>query len=108
MSIAAAAKSLGLSSFAMGSGITAANLKQYLALSALWVAGDWFCYALHARVVIGASDDWVEYFDPWYGGTYGTDLQHKDLADIFLHGDHNTSRGMDRLAGKFQMCYWRS
>jgi hypothetical protein len=103
-----AARSLGLSSFATGSGISTANLKEYLALSPLWVAGEWFTNALHARVIIGASDDWVEYFDPWYGGTYGTDLQHKDLADIFLHGDRNTARGLDKLAGKFQMSYWRA
>src|SRR5579862_2468579 len=103
-----AARSLGLSSYATGSGITVADLKAHLVFSPLWVAGEWFQNALHARVVIGASDDWVEYFDPWYGGTYGMDLQHKDLAEAFLHGDRNTARGMDKLAGKYQLSFWRS
>jgi hypothetical protein len=103
-----AARALGLASFATGSGISVQDLKDHLVFSPLWVAGEWFQNALHARLVIGSSDDWVEYFDPWYGGTYGMDLQHKDLTDAFLHGDRNTARGMDKLMGKFQMSYWRS
>jgi hypothetical protein len=103
-----AARSLGLSSYATGSGISVVDLKAHLVFSPLWVAGEWFQNALHARLVIGANDDWVEYFDPWYGGTYGMDLQHKDLAEGFLHGDRNTARGMDKLAGKYQLSFWRS
>ena len=101
-------RALGLGSFAAGSGISTVNLKEYLAFSPLWVAGEWFQNALHARVIIGASDNWVEYFDPWYGGTYGMDLQHKDLADGFLHGDRKAARGLDKLMGKYQMSYWRA
>jgi Papain-like cysteine protease AvrRpt2 len=103
-----AARALGLAAFATGSGISGPDIKQMLTSSPLWLAGEWFPNGKHVRVVIGASDDWVEYFDPWYGGTYGTDLQHKDLLENFLHGDRRAARGTDALMGKFQMQYWRA
>jgi hypothetical protein len=102
-----AARALGLGTLAVGGGFSVADLKQYLAYSPLWVAGEWFQHALHARLVTGASDDWVEFFDPWYGGNAGGQADsYKHLASIFLHGDGNVARGMDKLAGKYQMCYW--
>ena len=103
-----AARALGLNPAGYGQSISAWDLKQNLRFSPLLIAGEWFRSALHARVVIAASDDWVEYFDPWYGGTYGLDLQHKDLLDGFIHGDRNQARGTDKLIGKFQVSYWRS
>lgn len=105
-----AAKALGLHPFGVGGSISASDLKQHLLFSPLWVTGEWFQNGLHARLVIGASDDWVEYFDPWYGGTYGTDLQHKDLVDVFVHGDRAKARGTDAIAliGKLNISYWRS
>ncbi len=102
-----AAKSLGLSPVGFGQSISAWDLKQRLSVSPLWLAGEWFRFALHARLVIAASDEWVEYFDPWYGGTYGVDMQHKDLLDNFVHGNGTDVRGTDKLIGKFQMSYWK-
>lgn len=102
------ARALGLAPMGYGQSISATDLKQLLHYSPVWAAGEWFQGALHSRLVVGASDDWVEYFDPWYGGTYGTDLKHKDLVDIFVHGDQKTARGTDRLIGKFQLSYWRA
>jgi len=103
-----AAKALGLAPMGFGQSISAWDLKQRLTFSPLWLAGEWFKSSLHARLVIAASDDWVEYFDPWYGGTYGMDLKHKDLLDIFVHGDGKDVRGTDKLIGKIgQLSYWK-
>jgi Papain-like cysteine protease AvrRpt2 len=72
-----AAKALGLSPVGFGQQITAFDFKQRLAWSPIWIAGEWFLSSLHARLVTGCSDDFVEYLDPWYGGTYGMDLDHR-------------------------------
>jgi hypothetical protein len=105
-----AARALGLRPFGVGGSISTSDLKQLLAFSPIWVTGEWFQNGLHTRLVIGASDDWVEYFDPWYGGTYGMDLQHKDMIDVFVSGNRTTAQGTNAhaLIGKLNMSYWRS
>jgi hypothetical protein len=104
-----AARALGLSAVSFGQSISAWDLKQPLHSSPLWMVGEWFKSSLHARLVIGASDDYVEYFDPFWGGSYGMDFtsSHKDPLDIFVHGNGTDTRGTDKLIGTTQMSYWK-
>jgi Papain-like cysteine protease AvrRpt2 len=102
-----AAKALGLTPAGFGQRISSVDLKERLRWSPLWLAGEWFPSALHVRVVTGASENWVEYIDPWYGGTSGLDLTHKDMIDVFIQGDGNHVRGTDALIGNMQMSYWK-
>jgi hypothetical protein len=104
-----AANALGLSSVCWGRSITVSDLKEYLTKSPLWLAGKWFPSAKHVRVITGASDDSVEYFDPWwFGEPSADDLTHIEVIDGFLHGDGKSTRGADALSGKFQMSYWKT
>jgi hypothetical protein len=101
-----AARALGLKAWGYGQSLSAWDMQQHLPKSPLWVAGQWFPFGLHARLVIAVSDDMVDFFDPWYGGTYGMDLQHQDLLDNFVHGDRANARGTDKLIGSYQLSFW--
>jgi len=107
-----AAKALGLTWSAFGQSISASDLQQRLANGPLWAAGEWFKFGLHARLVIGASDDLVEFFDPWWGPGYGgydlDDLKHQDLIENFVHGDKKSATGTDKLIGRVQLIYWKA
>jgi hypothetical protein len=102
-----AAMALGLSPLRFKRSISASDLKQYLTKSPLWLAGKWYPSAKHVRIVTGASDEYVEYFDPWWsGGKLAADLTHQEIIDGFLHGDGKSARGTDAQSGTFQMSYW--
>ena len=107
-----AAIALGLRAEGFGQPITILDIKAALKYSPLWISGEWFRGSNHSRVVIGANDDWVEYYDPWWGGTaggyYADDLKHKDLAQTFLHGDGSPSlRGTDSVFQSLPLQYWK-
>jgi hypothetical protein len=105
---AKAARALGLSPVGFGQQITAFDFKQRLPFSPIWIAGEWFPNGLHARLVTGCSDNFVEYLDPWYGGTYGMDLDHRDLLDNFVKGGGPNLRGTNALIGNMQMSFWKT
>jgi hypothetical protein len=103
-----AAQALGLATVAEPGGITLAHLKVYLRVCPLWVAGEWFQNGKHVRLLVGAGNYHVEYFDPWWGGNAGGQAEkHTEIIDTFLHGDGKTVHGMDKMAGKHQLQWWR-
>jgi len=103
----AAAQALGLDYLVSGGSLSSQQLQHYLYSSPLWIAGMFFPGGLHVRVVTGASQEFVEFIDPWYGGTAGYDLEHKDTIDNFVHGTKNAP-GTDtpRCRGYAQLLYW--
>jgi hypothetical protein len=55
-------QALGLSY--VGQSISFFDLQQRLPKSSLWVCGQWSRFGLPVRLVIAASEEFVEYFDP--------------------------------------------
>jgi hypothetical protein len=49
--------------------------------------------------MIGASDDQVEFIDPWWQGVEEASTSRMSF-DRFVHGDGKTARGTDHYLGQ--------
>ena len=104
-----AAVSLGLEHCAFGQSLRAEDLTSRLTISPLWACGKWpHIGNLHAVLVVGASDDQVKFYDPWYdiGPWEVSDAKTRSL-DYFVHGDGKTNNGADFAQGWIQLMWFK-
>jgi Papain-like cysteine protease AvrRpt2 len=95
-----AARALGLGARGFGQPVTEANLRELLALSPVWATGRWFENSNHVYVIVGVSENEVEYYDPWYDvAPDDAFTSHKTSLNWVLNGDGGTRKG---LAHTFQ------
>lgn len=96
----AAAKALGLGMRGYGQPVTLHNLREVVRKSPVWATGRWFETSNHVYVIVGVSEDQVEYYDPWYdSGPYEAFTMHTTSLEWILHGDGKKCTG---LAHTFQ------
>ena len=89
-----AASSLGLKPWGAGQSWSPSDFKGWLAISPVWCAGCWK-NSPHVVVVIGASDDEIEFINPWPEvGTGDAEIERR-FANDFIHGDRNRRPGTD-------------
>jgi hypothetical protein len=73
---------------------------ELLALSPVWATGRWFENSNHVYVIVGVSENEVEYYDPWYDvAPDDAFTSHKTSLNWVLNGDGGTRKG---LAHTFQ------
>jgi hypothetical protein len=102
-----AGMALGMKVRGYGQPVTAYNLKQCLGSSPVWATGRWFPASNHVVVLISASDDWVEYFDPWWVGTPEDAYSTKTRStDWFLYGDRKECNGLARTFQWYPLMFW--
>ena len=94
-----AATALGLKPWGAGQSWMASDFKRWLAVSPVWIAGAWRPSSAHIVVMIGASDDEVEFIDPWWQGTEEATTTKRFIND-FVHGDRAKIKGTDFYLGQ--------
>ena len=104
-----AAKALGMGYTGLGQSVSAYDLKSKLAYSPIWTCGKWSSgNNTHIVVVTGASEDEVEFFDPWYDvSPLDVEGTKKRFLDWFVHGNKTNVTGTDYAMGWFQLIYWK-
>jgi hypothetical protein len=103
-----AAKALEMNCLGFGQPVTVYNLKEVLKHSPVWVTGRWNPASNHVVVLTAASDQWVEYFDPWWVGTpEDVNSVKKRQTDWFLHGDRKECHGLAHTFQWYPLIYWK-
>lgn len=104
-----AAQALDIRPVGYGQPVKVHNLKQLLGYSPIWATGQWMGSGCHVVVIMGASEKFVEYFDPWWtGAPEDAYTVKKREMDWFLHGDGKTNHGLAYTAQKYPLGYFRS
>lgn len=105
----AAAKALGMNALGFGQPLSVHDIQEPLRCSPVWTCGQWNATNKHVVVLIGASDNEVEYYDPWYDVTPAETAEKKvRFADFFLHGDRKTVPGLDGVFQYYPLIYWKA
>jgi Papain-like cysteine protease AvrRpt2 len=94
-----AAVALGLKPWGGGQSWTTFQFKTWLAVSPVWIAGCWHPSSPHIVILTGASDDQVEFIDPWWQGVEEATVAQRFTND-FIHGDGKSARGTDFYMGQ--------
>jgi hypothetical protein len=104
-----AAKALGMNALGFGQPLSSNDLREPLRSSPVWVCGQWNSTNKHVVVLVGLSDDQVEYYDPWYD-THPGEVNDKKVrsVDFFLHGDRKSIPGLDGVFQYFPLIYWKT
>jgi hypothetical protein len=102
-----AAKALGMHARGVGQSLTLYDFTSLLPQSPLWCNGVWYGTTKHVMIVVGADEDTIEFFDPWYDSNPSEALDvHRFPFSYFVHGNRKQTRGTDALMGYYQLLYW--
>jgi hypothetical protein len=103
-----AAKAIGLGARGFGQPVSLWNIQELLAYSPVWATGQWMAGNNHVYVIVGASEQWVEYYDPWWEGTPEDAFNVKKApTDWILNGDGKQMLGLASTFQWFPLQYWK-
>jgi hypothetical protein len=95
-----------LKAVGMGQSYTASDFQSRLPSSPLWIAGKWNPKSFHIVLLVGCSDDQVEFIDPWWTGEETATRSQRFLND-FVHGDGKSVNGTDFCSTRIgSLAYW--
>ncbi|RYH10112.1 papain-like cysteine protease family protein [Tropicimonas sp. IMCC6043] len=102
-----AGMALGLKVRGYGQPVTVHNLRELVRHSPVWATGRWFENTNHVYVIVGVSDDWVEYYDPWYEYNPNEAMEiRKSSTEWILSGDSKTRNGLAHTFQWFPLQYF--
>jgi hypothetical protein len=105
----AAAKALGMNALGFGQPLFVHDIQEPLRSSPVWTCGQWNATNKHVVVLIGASNEKVEYYDPWYDVSPAEAAEKKvRFVDFFLHGDRKSIPGLDGVFQFYPLIYWKT
>lgn len=103
-----AAMALGLNPVGYGQPVTVHNLKGLVKYSPVWATGQWIKGANHVYVIVGVSEEWTEYYDPWWVGTPSDAYSVKTVStEWILQGDGKSMKGLAHTYQWFPLAYWK-
>jgi len=104
-----AAKAIGINAMGYGQPVTAANLRSLIRQSPVWATGQWMPNNNHVYVLVGISDNYVEYYDPWWEGSPEDAYNLKKVGvKWILQGDGNKMRGLAHTHQWYPLQYWKA